>query len=120
MPTMYISLQKCWQDFSGTIFIKYLVLNDTISRQPKVFDIHFHYSVPMDKNLCNNNHRVKLNRQLFFYPVMNHYQSKELEIKFLQRNFFFIIAQDLIGHLHNDVNLLQQLEYFTILLSRGN
>ena len=63
------------EDFSGTIFIKYLVL-DTISRQPKVFDIHFHYSVSMDKNLCNNNHRVKLNRQLFFYPVMNITKAK--------------------------------------------
>ena len=87
MPIMYISLQKCWQDVSGTIFIKYLVLY-TISRQPKVFDIHFHYSVPMDKNLCNNNHRVKLNRQLFFHPVMNNYQSKNVEIKFLQRIFY--------------------------------
>ena len=119
MPITYISLQKCWQDFSGTIFIKYLVLY-TISRQPKVFDIHFHYSVPMDKNHCNNNHRVKLNRQLFFYPVMNNYQRKNPRDKVPATNFFFITIQDLIGHLHNDVNLLQQLECFTVLLSRAN
>ena len=43
MPITYILIKslKMLARFFGTIFIKYLVL-DTISRQPKVFDIHFH------------------------------------------------------------------------------